>query len=195
MRHVSSLADAFSSVSLSHASSCMHTHVLGTRALRVTLPIPPSLLHLPLCPPPPLPFSRLFFFFILARLAPSGRALFHRCPSPLPRSSNLPIVCFRRIRPAVMDSRSAHGHLILPSANRNCNRGIFSSPPERVEHGCSPGRLYPLTVSYLLDSRMHHLRTAWDEQQSFQFQIELPAVFYRSCATPLPGLLGRLNSH
>lgn len=56
------------------------------------------------------------FFFIFASPRPFGSCSLHRRRSStlaLPRSSNLPIVRFRRIRPEVMDYRSAHTRSVI----------------------------------------------------------------------------------
>lgn len=78
--------------------------------------------------PPTIPrllFSRLLVLIFVPHACSARAPLPRRSSSVLPRSSNLPIACFRRIRPTVMDYRSAHGHFILPSANRNCNPRPF----------------------------------------------------------------------
>lgn len=136
------VADAFSSVSLSHAYPYAHARaMLRSLALYrfilsllvphlVPSPLFPVLLRLLLRLPRGLCFPS--FLFHVVRLAPSGRgSLVQAMLSSsllLPRSSNLPIVCFRRIRPrAVMDYRSARTGIAysLPLANRNRNREAF----------------------------------------------------------------------
>lgn len=100
-----------------------YAHARARRSLSsLSLALPSSITFVP--PPPllsPLP-SRFFFIFASPRPFGSREPLLYRRFSTtlaLPRSSNPPIVRFRRIRRTVMDYRSAHGRrsLVFPMLN------------------------------------------------------------------------------
>lgn len=98
---------ALSSLFLTRPPSRMHTHVLADLSLSLFLCSSFSFL-LPLLDS----FSSSPRLASPVRVAPTTASLYQPLLSAtlaLPRSSNLPIVRFRRIRPTVMDYRSAHG--------------------------------------------------------------------------------------
>lgn len=122
---------ALSSLFLTRPPSRMHTHVLADLSLSLFLCSSFSFL-LPLLDS----FSSSPRLASPVRVAPTTASLYQPLLSAtlaLPRSSNLPIVRFRRIRPTVMDYRSAHGRRTdgrtdarssSCDAKRNRNRGV-----------------------------------------------------------------------
>lgn len=122
---------ALSSLFLTRPPSRMHTHVLADLSLSLFLCSSFSFLLLLLDS-----FSSSPRLASPVRVAPTTASLYQPLLSAtlaLPRSSNLPIVRFRRIRPTVMDYRSAHGRRTdgrtdarssSCDAKRNRNRGV-----------------------------------------------------------------------
>lgn len=120
-------------VALSHASTVSYAHARARRSLSLSLFLCSSFSFLlPLLDS----FSSSPRLASPVRVAPTTASLYQPLLSAtlaLPRSSNLPIVRFRRIRPTVMDYRSAHGRRTdgrtdarssSCDAKRNRNRGV-----------------------------------------------------------------------